>query len=160
MRLSNKITSSLKVVLATILVTAPVAAMACGESLFRVGKGVSYRAYVAPIPGNILVVTADDDGRLLAEALISAGHQVRVVADATELGAAVKSGGYDIVLARFGEREMVEAQVAASTVTYLPVAMEDSAEEDLARQMYERSLSTGDSIKRFLRTIHKTLVNA
>jgi hypothetical protein len=160
MRLSNKFTSSLKVVLATILVTAPVAAMACGESLFRVGKGVNYRAYVAPIPGNILVVTAEDDGRLLAEALISAGHQVRVVADATELGAAVKSGGYDIVLARFGEREMVEAQVAASTVAYLPVAMENSPEEDLAREMYKRSLSTDDNIKRFLRTIHKTLVNA
>lgn len=160
MRPSNKITSTLIVVLATILVTAPVAAMACGESLFRVGRGVSYRAYVAPIPGNILVVTANEDGRVLADALSSAGHQVRVVADATELSAAVKSGGYDIVLARFSEREMVEAQVAASTVAYLPVAMENSAEEDLAREMYERSLSTGDNIKRFLKTIHKTLVNA
>ena len=157
---SNKIARTLSVVLATVLVTAPVAAMACGESLFRVGKGVNYRAYVAPIPGNILVVTADDDGRLLAEALSSAGHQVRVVADATELGAAVQSGGYDIVLARFGEREVVETQLAASTVAYLPIAMENSAEEDLAREMYKRSLSTDDNIKRFLKTIHKTLVNA
>ena len=160
MRPSNKITRTLSVVLATILVTAPVAAMACGESLFRVGKGVNYRAYVAPIPGNILVAIADEDGRLLAEALSSAGHQVRVVADATELGAAVQSGGYDIVLARFGEREVVETQLATSTVAYLPIAMENSAEEDLAREMYKRSLSTDDNIKRFLRTIHKTLVNA
>ncbi|MBT8098165.1 MAG: hypothetical protein KJO82_00375, partial [Gammaproteobacteria bacterium] len=31
-------------------------AIACGESLFRVGKGVAFREYTAPLPGSILVV--------------------------------------------------------------------------------------------------------
>ena len=26
-------------------------AFACGDSLYRVGKGVSYRVYTAPLPG-------------------------------------------------------------------------------------------------------------
>ena len=27
-------------------------AYACGDSLYRVGKGVSYRVYTAPLPGS------------------------------------------------------------------------------------------------------------
>jgi hypothetical protein len=30
--------------------------LGCGESLFRVGKGLTYRDYTAPFPGNILIV--------------------------------------------------------------------------------------------------------
>ena len=44
-------------------------AFACGESMFRVGNDVHYRAYSAPIPGSVLVYARTDDERAVAERL-------------------------------------------------------------------------------------------
>lgn len=33
---------------------------ACGESLFHVGKGVAFRQYKAPLPGNIIAIARTD----------------------------------------------------------------------------------------------------
>jgi hypothetical protein len=46
-----------------------ITAFACGESMFRVGKGVHYRAYSAPIPGLILVYARTDSERSIADSL-------------------------------------------------------------------------------------------
>jgi len=132
-------------------------ASACGESLYRVGKGVTYREYTAPLPGAILVVARDDDSKLLALALAKAGHHVHTVADIDALRAKLESGTYDIVMSRFEHHGEVDEQVANTGVDYLPVARHDSEEIALAKAQYVRSFTTADNIKTYLRKIHRAL---
>jgi hypothetical protein len=133
-------------------------AFACGESLFRVGKGVAYRAQTAPLPGNLLVVAPDQAGKRLAVRLAAAGHHVEVVESASMLAEKLSAGEIEVVLAPFNDRELVAAQTAtaASTATYVPVALEAS-EEAQAEEMYDRSLAASDSFTDFLKVIHQTL---
>ncbi len=130
---------------------------ACGESLFRVGKGVNFREYTAPLPGNILVVAKTEAELALVERLAAAGHDIHVVSDPSEIRDELQEHEFDIVLAYFSQRDTVEAQTAATSITYLPVAIEGTEEEAMAKGMFERSLSNEDSVKKFLKTIHRTL---
>ncbi len=130
---------------------------ACGESLFRVGKGVNFREYTAPLPGNILVVAKTEAELALVERLAAAGHDIHVVSDPSEIRDELQEREFDIVLAYFSQRDTVEAQTAATSITYLPVAIEGTEEEAMAKGMFERSLSNEDSVKKFLKTIHRTL---
>jgi hypothetical protein len=132
-------------------------AFGCGESLFRVGKGVEFRQYTAPLPGNILAVASSDAELLMIEQLVAAGHDVHVVADPSQLGAELTEHEFDIVLAYYSQRDDVVAQTADSGITYIPVALHDTAEEREARQHFKRSLASDDSVKTFLKTIHRTL---
>ncbi len=136
---------------------APAAAMACGESLYRVGKGVTYREYTAPLPGTILIVAKDETERLLAEALSRAGHKVEVVAEADHVSDRLSDDQFDIVLSRFEHSDEVDQAVSGEGVDYLPVARHDTEEVQLAQARYARSLSDDDHIKRFLIQIHRTL---
>ena len=75
----------------TVLSFASFDAAACGESLFRVGKGMSYRAHTAPLPGNVIVVTETEAHKQFAEQLAAAGHHVQTVDDVAQLGEALSS---------------------------------------------------------------------
>jgi len=134
--------------------------IACGESLHRVGKGVSYRIYTAPLPGNVLVYGQSEGTKQLAEALAKAGHGVRLVGSEEELELELEKGGYDVVIAAYSEREAVESNTtgaAVSKTTFLPVAL-NSEEEKLAKQSYNRvMMAEKDGIKHYLKAIHKTL---
>lgn len=132
-------------------------ASACDESLFRVGKGVNFRQYTAPLPGSILVVARTDAELAMVDDLASAGHDIHVVSQADQIGDELRKHDIDIVLAYFSQRDQVLAQTATASVTYLPVTMEGSEEEFEARRQYEHSLSSEDSLKTFLKTIHRTL---
>ena len=144
---------------ALLLLTNAPTSSACGESLFRIGPGDRGHSYTAPLPGKILIVARTDGARALADALSTAGHEVRVVDSATELAGELDQSEYDIVLALFSERKLVEAQMVASRATFLPVASAPE-ERKLAKQEYRKALSTSDSLKRYLRTIHRTLKEA
>lgn len=132
-------------------------AAACGESLFRIGKGVNFREYTAPLPGNIVVVANTEAELAMVARLAAAGHDMHIVSSPDLIGEELQKHDFDIVLAYFGQRAMVESQISGSSVAFLPVALEGTEEEDLARLQYERSLSSEDSVKHFLKTIHKTL---
>ena len=71
--------------LATTLIAGNV--LACGDSLYRVGKGVSYRVYTAPLPGSVLVYGEGEGAELLAKELARSGHGVRLVSNDEELKA-------------------------------------------------------------------------
>ena len=148
--------------LSTLLISAVISfnALACGDSLYRVGKGISYRVYTAPLPGSVLVYGQSESAQQLAEALAKSGHGVRFVSNEQELESELQSGGYDVVIASYSEREAVEAtksRATASETTYLPVAL-DSQEESLARVDYDRVMvAEQDEIKHYLKAIHKTL---
>ena len=132
-------------------------AMACGESLFRVGKGLTYREYTAPLPGNILIVARTEGELAMADRLLAAGHRIEVVSDPAEVAHAMAEKDFDIVMSLFSQRGVVEAALSDTATSYIPVARHNSIEESQAAQAYERSLSTEDSVKSFLKTIHRTL---
>ena len=134
--------------------------IACGESLHRVGKGVTYRVYTAPLPGNVLVYGNAEGTKQLAEALAKSGHGVRWVDSETELASELAKGDYDVVIAPFSDHEAIESStrnVNSTNVTFLPVAM-SGEEKILASRSYDRvMLADKDEIKHFLKAIHKAL---
>ena len=135
-------------------------AYACGDSLYRVGKGVSYRIYTAPLPGSVLVYGQSEGARQLAEALAQSGHGVRLVDNEIDLNVELGSGNYDVVIAPYSEHMAVESgsEVAGSTTTtFLPVALNED-EEDIASRSYSNVMvAEKDEIKHYLKAIHKTL---
>ena len=134
-------------------------ALACGDSLYRVGKGVSYRVYTAPLPGSVLVYGQGEGAEQLAQELARSGHGVRLVSNDTELRTEIGSGAYDVVIAAYSDQSAVESTstFAVNAPTFLPVAL-DSNQEALARKEYERvMLAEKDEIKHYLKAIHQTL---
>ena len=131
---------------------------ACGESLFRVGKGVAFREYTAPLPGSILVIANTDAEFAMVERLAAAGHDMHVVSDASEIAAELDNHRIDIVLAYFSQKDVVESQMStAVAATYIPVTKDGTLEVAQAGELYPRSLRDDDSVLQFLKTIHKTL---
>lgn len=130
-------------------------AWACGDSLYRVGKGISYRVYTAPLPGSVLVYGQTEGARQLAEALTESGHSVEVVDSELDLSLKMQTGSYDVVIAAYSDHTAVES--SASGTTYLPVAL-NKDEEKVAEQSYDEvMLADRDEIKDYLKAIHKTL---
>lgn len=133
-------------------------AFACGESLFRVGKGVAFREYTAPLPGSILVVANTQAELALVARLAAAGHDIHVVSDPSEIGEELQNHDIDVVLAYYSERGVVEDEmVSMANATYIPVVMDGTEETSEASGLYQRSLSSEDSVLTYLKTIHRTL---
>jgi hypothetical protein len=135
-------------------------AYACGDAVYRVGKGVSYRVYTAPLPGSVLVYGEGEGAELLAKELARSGHGVRLVSNDADLQTEIASGAYDVVIAAYSERSTVEAgsESVADAPTYLPVALSDT-EEKQARKKHDRvMLAEKDKVKHYLEAIHLTLL--
>ena len=153
--INRKVLATVTICVFTILVSNT---YACGESLFRVGKGVTFREYSAPLPGSILVVANTEAEMVLVERLAAAGHDIHVVSDPSEIGAELQNHDVDIVLAYYSQREFVEAQMSDSlNVTFIPVAQDGTQEVSQADASYQQSLTNEDSVLIYLKTIHKTL---
>jgi hypothetical protein len=137
----------------------PSFATACGESLYRVGKGVAYREYSAPLPGKILIVASTADELAMAARLEAAGHDVRTVPDPARVGAALQADRFDVVMSLYRDHDLVAtaAGEARSNARYLPVALADSDEVNQARVLNPHAPDTDDSVKTFLKAIHRTL---
>lgn len=133
-------------------------AMACGDSLYRVGKGVSYRVYTAPLPGSVLVYGHSEGAKQLAQALAQSGHGVRLVENELDLAVELKSGGYDVVIASYSDHDAVEASASGAVhTTYLPVAVSKD-EAEIANDSYSQVMvADRHEIKHYLKAIHKTL---
>ena len=135
-------------------------AWACGDSLYRVGKGVAYRVYTAPLPGNVLVYGNTQGAEELAKALAESGHKVEVVDSQVDLSLQMQTGEYDVVIGAYSDHDAIEATVGAATgskTEYLPVALSDE-EESMAKQSYDSVMvADRDEIKHYLRAIHKSL---
>lgn len=150
--------SRMKLLFASFALLLSAGAMACGDSLYRVGKGVSYRVYTAPLPGSVLVYGHSEGAKQLAQALAQSGHGVRLVENELELAVELKSGGYDVVIAPYSDHGAVEANASGSLQTaYLPVAL-SSDEAEMANESYtEVMVADRHEIKHYLKAIHKTL---
>ena len=150
--------SRMRFLIASFALLLSAGAMACGDSLYRVGKGVSYRVYTAPLPGSVLVYGHSEGAKQLAQALAQSGHGVRLVENELELAVELKSGGYDVVIAPYSDHGAVEASASGSVQTaYLPVAL-SSDEAEIANESYAEVLvADRHEIKHYLKAIHKTL---
>ena len=149
-----------KILVALVCALFSLEAMACGDSLYRVGKGVAYRVYTAPLPGSVLVYGQSEGAKLLAEALARSGHGVRYVDDESQLTSELSSGDYDVVIAPYSERGTVagNAGVAgANKTTYLPIALSSDEAEAASESYATVMVAERDEIKHYLRAIHKTL---
>ncbi len=155
---SFKLTSVAALVLASV-VALPPAAVGCGESLFRVGTGVSYREYQAPLPGNILMVTRTASEKLIAEWLSHTGHNVQAVNDPANMAAYLKRARVDVVLALYKDRNTVDTQeaTAGSNAKFIPIADANTPEVDAATAQYRQSLTTAMTPRDLLIAIHRTL---
>lgn len=147
-----------KLLIVSIAVLFSLDAVACGDSLYRVGKGISYRVYTAPLPGSVLVYGQSDGAKQLAEALAQSGHGVRLVENELELAVELKSGGYDVVIAPYSDHGAVESSASGESGTaFLPVAL-SSEEAEIANESYAKVMvADQDEIKHYLKAIHKTL---
>lgn len=130
---------------------------ACGDSLYRVGKGVSYRVYSAPLPGSVLVYSQSEGAKQLAEALAQSGHGVYLVENEAEFKAEMDKGGYDVVIAAYSDHAVVEANQEGSGTEFIPIAV-SKEEQSIARREYDRVLLADKAeIKHYLKAIHKSL---
>jgi len=135
-----------------------VTAFACGESLFRVGKGVGFREYTAPLPGGVLVVANTPAEMAMVERLAAAGHDVHVVSDPSQIGSELENHQIDVVLAYYSQRDVVESQMSSTApAAYIPVTLDGTSEVSEAGTQYQNSLTNEDSVLQYLKTIHKTL---
>ena len=129
--------------------------LACGDSLYRVGKGVAYRTYSAPLPGNLLIFGNTQGAVELAERLEESGHGVQVVTNVFALGSELRGGNYDVVIAPFSDRAYVSGDGIGAD--YLPIVF--SKEEALeARDAYDQVMNAEKAeIKHYLKAIHRKL---
>ena len=134
-------------------------AFGCGESMFRVGKGVHYRAYSAPIPGSVLVYARTDSEREVAQELANAGHNVMVVNNDVDLALEMQHREFDVIIAPYSKRDEVELQSLdiASHPDWVLVVESGSTDAKSARQQHEQTVSTDADIRKYLKAIHKSL---
>ena len=143
------------IALVTLFLTLEV--FACGDSLYRVGKGVSYRVYTAPLPGSVLVYSQSEGGKQLAEALAQSGHGVYLAKNETEFRQEIGKGGYDVVIAAYSDHALVEANQEGSGTEFIPVAVNEE-ERQAAKHAYDRVLLANQAeVKHYLKAIHKSL---
>ena len=129
---------------------------ACGDSLYRVGKGVSYRVYTAPLPGSVLVYGRTEGSKMLAEALAESGHIVTLADSELDLSLEMSQGQFDVVIAAYSDHNAIESTSVTGT-TYLPVAL-NKEEAKVAEQSYAYVMvADRDEIKNYLKAIHKAL---
>ena len=136
-------------------------AHACGESLFRVGTGVRYRAQTVPLPGSVLVVAHSPESKQFAESLAAAGHRVHVVAAPAQVAQELRSAKYDVVVGPYDDREAIASATAGieKPPAYVPVTTDDG-QKALAAKEYRRHLSADDSYTQLLRVLHRALKDA
>lgn len=147
--------SSVRFLIVAVAVLFSLDAIACGDSMYRVGKGVSYRVYTAPLPGSVLVYGQSEGARHLAEALAQSGHGVRYVDSEADLESELSSGSYDVVIASYAQHDRVEASSASAT--YLPVVDTKDQAQEVGKDYDKVMVASRDEIKHYLKAIHASL---
>lgn len=139
----------------------PAAAHACGEGMFNTGRGLPYRAYVAPRPAAVLVYADERShaahGRAqdLYAGLQRAGHTVTVVRDASSLEAALRERPYDVVISAFEAVDAVRPAAGMATPKLLPVVSRAARNAPEVKARFDLFLVDGASLGQYLRAIHR-----
>lgn len=136
------------------------AAQACGESRYRLGHGIRYETYQAPMPATVLIYQSADYDKQTA-GLQSAGHQITFVSNQDQLLKALDEESYDVVIAPYGDMAAVEEQIAniLKRPGLLPVIGSDANERRSAKSQYHQYLKSGASLRKIARAIHNIMKN-
>ena len=132
--------------------------LACGESRYRLGHGIRYAAYQAPLPATVLVYeSATFESQ--SEGLQSAGHQVTVVTDQDQLLQALDAESYDVIIAPYSDMVAVQDHLGkdAGRSGLIPIVSGDSSERRLAKSHYEQLLKPNASLRKIARAVHKVM---
>jgi hypothetical protein len=142
-------------------------ALACGDKLLVVGRGLRPRHKAAAQPASILVY-AMPGGSLpaalekggLQKDLERAGHRLSRVGTAEELTKALGTGSYDLVLADFKDAPRVEAAAdhAPTRPTVIPTLYEpSSAELKAAESEFQCVLASPGKDKDYLAVVDEAM---
>ena len=106
-------------VASTVLAQNAVPLHACGDKLLMLGRGIRFQSKHTPRAASVLLYLPQSaSGRPLSDpniesALREAGHGVRAVTTSEDLEGALRTGGYDVVLANVTEAPDLERAQAA-----------------------------------------------
>jgi ABC-type amino acid transport substrate-binding protein len=118
------------------------AALACGDKLVAVGRGVRFQRAYAAHEANLVIYSATAhsgaplDSSKLQTTLKRVVHKLQVVQGGSQLDEALKSGRVDVVLLDFADLAGIarELQSAPSRPVILPVLVKPSKAEFAAAQ--------------------------
>jgi hypothetical protein len=149
-------------ILAVVLALASVDALACGETLFRVGQGVRYGSHVASRPAVVLLYARAGGAmagneRALRKGLERAGHKVTVKSAGESLEPDAGARPYDVVIADLAEIGPITESVggAAAGPAFVPV-VSGSAEGEW-RDRCPWCLRDDASIGKYLQAIDRVM---
>ncbi len=162
-----------KLILAAGFATAALAmggdALACGDKLLIVGRGMRPKRVKGNPPASILVY-ADPKGSMpaaleeghLRQELEKAGHRVRSVGTREELGSALGTGSYDLVFTDIKTAPAIETEArgAASKPMVLPTLFNPSdADLAAATKEYHCVMKAPGSQKDYLAVVNEALAS-
>lgn len=142
-------------------------ALACGDKLVIVGRGMRPKRVKGSVPASILVY-ADPRGSMpaaleqghLRKDLEKAGHRVRSVASREELDTALETGSYDLVFTDIKTAPAIEteARTAASKPSVLPTLFNPSdADLAAATKEYHCVVKAPGSQKDYLAVVNEAM---
>jgi len=141
-------------------------ALACGDKLVVVGRGKPRR--VKGVQSAAILVFADPAGVLpaalekghLRQDLERAGHRIRSVSTRQELGTALSTGTYDLLMTDYRSATAVEAdaKAAPSRPTVLPTLYNPSAADlAAAEQHYQCVMKAPGQQKDYIAVVNEAL---
>jgi hypothetical protein len=142
-------------------------ALACGDKLVIVGRGMRPKRVRGSVPASILVY-ADPKGSMpaaleeghLRKDLEKAGHRVRSVGSREELDSALDTGSYDLVFTDIKSAPAVETEAkgASSKPTVLPTLFNPSdADLAAATKEYHCVVKAPGSQKDYLAVVNEAM---
>lgn len=139
-------------------------ALACGEPLFKMGKGARYRSITAPLPARVLVYAPASSGAgssfsQLPGDLRKAGHHVTEVMETAEVESLLREGSYDIVIAGHGDALALRSTIesAPSRPEVLPVVSVEASNDRALRAAYSEWLVGAESLRQSCKKIHQIM---
>jgi len=149
------------------LVFGATVAEGCGDLLVSLGRGVRFqRAYFSSRPATVAILWNNRaSGAVLANAklqrtLREVGHKVVLVQDSTQLGAALKAGKVDVVLADFTDTGSIapELDSVSNKPEIVPVLYKPSnADMAAAQKQYAHALKASADEIQFLTAIDSVM---
>ncbi len=142
------------------------AALACGDKLLAIGRGVRFQRAYAERQANLVIYSngAQNGATLsstgLQTTLKRAGHKLQIVQDGSQLDEALKSGKVDVVLVDFADLGGISRllQSAPSKPVIVPILFKASkAELAAAQREYKFALKTPADEFQFLTAIDEAM---
>jgi ABC-type amino acid transport substrate-binding protein len=142
------------------------AALACGDKLLAIGRGVRFQHAYATRQANLVIYSpgtrsgATLNGVKLETTLRRAGHKVQIVEGGSQLDEALKSGKVDVVLVDFADLAEITGllQSAPAKPVILPILFKPSkAELAAAQKEYKFALKAPADDVQFLTAIDEAM---